>query len=215
SSAYIPGTIGASLAAGDFNADSKLDVATRDYFYVYLSLGNGDGTLQAAKSSFIGPNSSSLAGSLAVGDINADGRLDLVATSSLFTCTSSGYYGCYDGYTTGYVNVLLGYGDGFFTAAQATTLALTNPAGVALGDLNGDGRLDVATANNDTNNATVLINAGDFVLPVLATISDATVTEGNAGTVDAVFTVTLATASEQTVTIHYSTSDYTATAGSH
>src|SRR5262249_34393460 len=149
------------LAIGDFNADGKLDLASLWNSSVTMSLGNGDGTFQAAK--FNDLASSAL--SLAVGDINADGRLDLVATSNLFTCTSSGYYGCYDGYYTGYVNVLLGYGDGTLAAAQATTLALTDPVGVALGDVNGDGRLDVATANHDTGDATVLINAGDWVLP--------------------------------------------------
>src|SRR5262249_58753788 len=105
--------------------------------------------LQAPKYLSLG----SSAQSVAVGDINADGRLDLVATSNLFTCTSYGYYGCYDGFTTGYVNVLLGYGDGTFASAQATTLASTSPNGVALGDLNGDGFIDVATAKLHSNYA--------------------------------------------------------------
>ena len=42
-------------------------------------------------------------------------------------------------------------------------------------------------------------------------INDATVTEGNAGTVNAVFTVTLSAASGQTVTVNYATADGTAT----
>jgi VCBS repeat-containing protein len=51
------------------------------------------------------------------------------------------------------------------------------------------------------------------VTPMLA-ISDQTVTEGNSGTVNAVFTVTLASANGQTVTVQYATSNGTATAGS-
>jgi hypothetical protein len=196
------------LAVGDFNADSKLDLATRDNYYVFVSLGNGDGTFQAAGAYGLGYNLQSVA----VGDINADGRLDLVATKNIFTCTSDGYYGCYDGFTTGYVKVLLGYGDGTFAAPQTTTLTSTNPAGVALGDLNSDGLIDVATANLDTNNATVLTNAGDWVLPPPSlSISDVTVSEGNTGTVNAVFTVSLSAAWNQTVTVHYSTADNTAT----
>jgi len=45
-------------------------------------------------------------------------------------------------------------------------------------------------------------------------VSDATVTEGNAGTTPATFTVTLSPASSQTVTVDYATADGTATAGS-
>ncbi len=53
----------------------------------------------------------------------------------------------------------------------------------------------------------------DDGLPSLV-INDATVTEGDSGTVDAVFTVTLSPASGQTVTVDYATADDTAKAGS-
>src|SRR5262249_12530458 len=66
--------------------------------------------------------------------------------------------------------------------------------------------------NNDTNNAAVLINAGDFALPPpTLSISDVTVTEGNTGTVNALFTVSLSAIWNQTVTVHSSTADNTAT----
>ena len=48
----------------------------------------------------------------------------------------------------------------------------------------------------------------------LLSIGDATVTEGHSGTVTAVFTVTLSTASSQTVTVNYATASETAAAGS-
>src|SRR5262249_6721584 len=116
-------------------------------------------------------------------------------------------------FTTGYVNVLLGYGDGTFASAKATTLASTSPNGVALGDLNGDGLIDVATANLDTNDATVLINAGDWVLPPEITINDVSVAEGDSGTVDATFTVSLMFGGSQTVTVDYTTGSGTAVDG--
>ncbi|MGH7495576.1 MAG: DUF7594 domain-containing protein, partial [bacterium] len=50
-------------------------------------------------------------------------------------------------------------------------------------------------------------------LPSLS-INDVTVTEGNAGTVNAVFSVTLSASSSQTVTVHYATTNGTASAGS-
>jgi hypothetical protein len=206
SSVYTGAT---SVAVGDINADGNLDLATRNYYNLSVLLGNGDGTLQAAKYNYLGSDPLSVA----VGDIKADGHLDLVATSNLFTCTSYGYFGCYDGFTTGYVNVLLGYGDGTFAAPKATTLASPSPYGVGLGNLNGDGLIDVATANQDTNDATVLTNAGDWVLPPKITINDMTVTEGDSGTVDATFTVSLSFPSSQTVTVDYTTAAGTASDG--
>src|SRR5438093_331159 len=52
----------------------------------------------------------------------------------------------------------------------------------------------------------------DDPIPSLA-INDVTVTEGNSGTVNAVFTVSLSPTSGQTVTVNYATADGTATAG--
>lgn len=53
----------------------------------------------------------------------------------------------------------------------------------------------------------------DAILPTM-TIGDVIVTEGNSGTTDATFTVTLSQASLQQVTVQYSTQNGTATAGS-
>jgi hypothetical protein len=67
-------------------------------------------------------------------------------------------------------------------------------------------------------NATIADNQGkgtitnDDPLPTLS-INDMRVTEGNSGTVNAVFTVSLAPVSGQTVTVNYATADETATAG--
>ena len=63
------------------------------------------------------------------------------------------------------------------------------------------------------HNVSILINDGDW--PTLnspsITINDVTVTEGNTGTVNATFTVSLSAASSQTVTVHYATADGSAT----
>src|SRR5262249_50910086 len=62
----------------------------------------------------------------------------------------------------------------------------------------------------------VLLNDGAWPDPNLPTvrISSVTVAEGNTGTTAAVFTVTLSAASDQPVTVAYSTADSSATAGS-
>jgi len=59
---------------------------------------------------------------------------------------------------------------------------------------------------------TLLVVPVAVALPSLS-IGDVSVTEGNAGTTSAVFTVTLSPASGQTVTVNYATADNTATAG--
>src|SRR5207249_592627 len=58
------------------------------------------------------------------------------------------------------VSVLLGNGDGTFRASP-TFAAGENPSSVAMGDLNGDGRPDLAVANSDPSDVSVLLGNGD------------------------------------------------------
>jgi hypothetical protein len=87
------------------------------------------------------------------GDFNGDGKLDLaVAVTRYFPD---------DGIEDG-VAILLGNGDGSFTAAS--TVGLTKDSFVesmVVGDFNGDGKLDLATANNGLNSVTILLGNGD------------------------------------------------------
>jgi len=74
----------------------------------------------------------------------------------------------------------------------------------------------VAAANAGSGNVSVLLNNGvwpAFNAPSVS-IGDPTITEGNTGTLNAVFTVTLSAASNQAVTVNFATADGTATAGS-
>jgi len=141
---YKVGTLPAALAVGDFNADGKLDlaVANNTTLNVSILLGNGDGTFQPAVN-FRGGG-----GSVVVGDFNGDGKLDLALAN---TNNPSGM---------GRISVLLGNGDGTFQTGVDYT-ALPGTDSIAVGDFNGDGRLDLAVANVGSNGVSVLLGNGD------------------------------------------------------
>ena len=133
-----------SVAVGDFNGDGKQDLAVTNNLSdnVSILLGNGDGTFSAATN--FGTGTGTLA--VAVGDFNGDGKQDLAVTSS----------GAYPYNNTGNVSILLGDGAGNFSAP--TNFGTGNrPYSVAVGDFNGDGKQDVVTANQYSNNVSILL----------------------------------------------------------
>src|SRR5262249_1794361 len=139
-----------AVAIGDLTGDGKLDLAVASASNrISILVGNGDGTfVTQSPMSFTGLNNN---GSVAIADLNGDGRLDLTVTN--FGTTVGGS----NAGTT--VTVLLGQVGGGFSHANYTTG--TNPSSVAIGDLNGDGRLDLAVANSYSNTASVLLGNGD------------------------------------------------------
>ena len=90
------------------------------------------------------PMSVARANNVAIGDVNRDGHPDLVVTAA----RANG------------VTVLLGRGDGRFAPMPSGAIAVAeNPHELALGDVNGDGNLDLALGNHDSYRVTLL--AGD------------------------------------------------------
>jgi outer membrane autotransporter protein len=117
------------------------------------------------------------------------------------------------------------------SADGADYTASGNPLVIATGNTTGTITLDPTTDTDIEADETVtvdLVAGSGYTLgaPTSATgtivnddvpsltIGNITVGEGNAGTADAVFTVTLSAVSTQTVTVNYATADATATAGS-
>ncbi len=82
--------------------------------------------------------------SVAVGDFNGDGKLDLAVTNRSSNC----------------VSILLGNGDGTFQT-QVPYPTQTSPDSVAIGDFNGDGKLDLAVANGGSMTVSILLGNGD------------------------------------------------------
>lgn len=138
-----------SIAVGDFNVDGHPDIAVASVYSdnVTILLGNGDGTFtEDARSPFsVGVQTAAQPFFVTVGDFNRDGIPDL-ATANAANLS---------------VSVLLGDGTGAFTPASGSPFGVGNtPESIAVGDFNGDGVQDLAVANVNSNNVSVLLGNG-------------------------------------------------------
>jgi hypothetical protein len=141
------GTAPGSAEIADLNGDGKPDivVANEQSNNVTILLGDGKGGFTPAKGSpFLAghdPND------IAIGDFNRDGKLDLAFAN----------------HEEKHLTVLLGDGNGGFTPAPNSPVAVEvrpHTHGVATGDLNGDGNLDLVTENWGNNQVAVLFGDG-------------------------------------------------------
>ena len=123
---------------------------------------------------------------------------DQTATAGSDYLAASGTLTFAPGQTQKTVTVLVN-GDTVYEPDETMLFNLSNPTGATLGRGQAVGKI----VNDD---AAPIVPA--------ASITDLSVTEGNSGTVDATFTVTLSQATTTTVTISYATADASATAGS-
>jgi hypothetical protein len=114
---------------------------------VSVLLGNGDGTFQPAITTSVLPGATSIA----VGDFQGDGKLDLAVVSGLDNS----------------VEVLRGNGDGTFQSNPLIIPVgtqgnfLPSNESVAVGDFAHNGKLDLAVVNPGDNTVSVLLGNGD------------------------------------------------------
>jgi hypothetical protein len=135
-----------NVAIGDVNQDGKPDlvVANGQARNMTILLSQGNARFHAAHNRPVSVPDSP--GEMALGDINADRKLDLVLAS-------------HDSYG---VMLLLGDGNGGFTLASNSPIVMKDGQhfhthGLAMGDVNGDSKLDLVTANNEDNDVSVAL----------------------------------------------------------
>jgi hypothetical protein len=150
------------VAVGDFNGEPDI-VVTNNGTTVSILIGNGDGTFQApytiAAVPATGPYSTYETASVAVGDFNGDGKLDLAVL-----CDSPA-----EDPTTaqGSVNILLGDGTGHFGAPTVIPLDGLEPLQILSADFNNDTHLDLAVLNAASSSITILLGNGNGTFNVL------------------------------------------------
>jgi hypothetical protein len=211
---YPVGTAPQAVVTADVNGDGKLDLITANEGSFDATTGTSQGagvsvllgassttttpgkkgstttttsTFAPANNYAVGP-----AYSLAVGDLNGDGKLDIVTDGGgVLLGNGDGTFhigpkcaggmvaladvngdGKLDFITAGYVaiNVFLGNGDGTFRAGSTTTGA-DGLAAVAVGDFNRDGKLDLFTAANGDGAVKWLPGNGDGSFAAARTIA--------------------------------------------
>jgi hypothetical protein len=129
-----------SIAAGDFNKDTYLDIVVTNYksnnVGVFLGYGNGSFANQTTHPTDHEPQF------VAVDDLNNDTIIDIVVAN----------------YGSNSLGVFLGYGDGTFSEMTPIPLEYgSRPFSVLIGDFNNDRKLDLAVANNGTDSLYILL----------------------------------------------------------
>jgi len=165
---FTTGSSPSIVKIGDLDADGKPEVVVANNGSASISVFHNTnsvvGTISlAAKSDFVVGNASSVA----IGDLDGDGKPDLLSSSASVLSNTS---------TVGSISF----------ATKVDFVPGSNPKGVAIGDLNGDGKPDIVIANQGAATVSVITNT---VSPPCTTVdqaltaTDATVCSGSATTI--------------------------------
>src|SRR5262249_46807645 len=147
------------IAADDLDGDGRTDLVTVNA-EIFNPAGSASVLLNSGGGQFAGARdylstaiiNGPVPDDAVTADFNGDGKLDLAVANGTFNSNS--------------VGVILGNGDGSF-GPPADYATSPESLSIAAGDLNGDGKPDLVTADrgprptNDPGNVSVLLNQGD------------------------------------------------------
>lgn len=141
--AIITGADPRAITMADMDDNGTNDVVIANFGAASIEVRLGDGEGNILQTFTVGTQAGPHA--LAVGDVNRDGRLDVVVANHLGPSAPT------DG-----VTIHLGLGNGSLGAGIALAINGRSPRDVAVADVDNDGRLDILTCNQDTNDVSVL-----------------------------------------------------------
>ena len=134
-----------AIASDYIDGDNNLDVVTANTDQtVTVLIGNGDGSFKP-KVNYSGC-ATGQAQKILLADFNRDGNTDIAL-------------GCSDNSSKGGLVILLGNGGGKFQ--DPVSYPTGDVAGLAMGDFNGDGILDIVVSDNSEQDITIFIGNGD------------------------------------------------------
>ncbi|CAF4149908.1 unnamed protein product, partial [Adineta steineri] len=133
------------LVSGDFNSDGRIDLAVvcrgNSQLLIFFGFGNGSFQNNATYTTGTAPYS------VRTSDFNGDSKLDLAVAN----------------YGSNSVSIFIGSGTGGFIAASPATYATnsSSPIDIAIQDLNGDSKMDLAVCNEVGNTIIVFLGNGN------------------------------------------------------
>ncbi len=159
---YTAGTSPISVSIGDLDSDGNPDMAVLNLnsntVSVFRSVSTGPGNIDfAAKVDFA---TGTATRSISIGDLDGDGKPDLAVTNH-----SNNTVSVFRNTSTGAGNI--GY------AAKIDLTTGTNSISVSIGDLDGDGKPDMAVANAGSNSVSVIRNNPVFLIPTITNFTPA------------------------------------------